>query len=103
VSFNPWENIYCALTRKRLNGEPEEGFVPTEAVDIYTAIDAYTYEGAYASFEEDRKGRLKEGYVADFIILDRDIFTCSAEEIKDTVVLETVVNGETVYKEKSHG
>jgi hypothetical protein len=103
VSFNPWENIYCALTRKRLNGEPEEGFVPTEAVDIYTAIDAYTYEGAYASFEEEKKGRLKEGYFADFIILDRDIFTCSAEEIKETVVLETIVNGETVYKEKSDG
>lgn len=103
VSFNPWENIYCAVTRKRLNGEPKEGFVSEEAVDRYTAIDAYTYEGAYASFEEQEKGRLKAGYYADFIILDRDIFTIDSEEIQGMKVIETVVNGQTVYQEVSNG
>lgn len=99
VSFNPWENIYCAVTRKRLNGEPNEGFVPEEAVDIYTAIDAYTYEGAYASFEENEKGRLKEGYLADFIVLDRDVFSIPYEKVKETKVLETVIGGQTVFEE----
>lgn len=98
TSFDPWANIYCALTRKRLNGEPKTGFVSEEAVDIYTAIDAYTYEGAYASFEEHEKGRLKAGQLADFIILDRDIFTIHPEEIRGTKVLETIVDGTTVYK-----
>lgn len=98
VTFNPWKNIYCALTRKRLNGEPVEGFVPREAVDIFTAVDAYTYESAYASFEEKIKGRLKEGYFADFVVLDRDIFKVTPEEIKETRVIETVVAGQTVYK-----
>lgn len=96
--FQPFRNIYCALTRKQLNGEPVSGFQPSEAVDIYTAIDAYTYEGAYASFEEKEKGRLKPGYLADFIVLDRDVFTISPEEIKETQVLMTVVDGKVVYE-----
>lgn len=103
VSFNPWENIYCAITRKRLNGEPATGFVPEESMDIFESIDAYTYEGAYASFEEQEKGRLKEGFLADFIVLDRDIFSISPEKIKETRVLQTVVGGETVYKGNHNG
>lgn len=97
VSFNPWENIYCALTRKQLSGNPGQGFVPEESIDICGAIDAYTYEGAYASFEEEEKGRLKEGYLADFVVLDRDIFSITPEKVKETKVLQTVVGGKTVY------
>lgn len=82
VSFNPWENLYSAVSRKRLNGEPAEGYRPEEAMDIYTAVDAYTLESAYASFEENVKGRIQPGYYADFVVLDRNIFTCATEEIK---------------------
>ncbi|WP_208559232.1 amidohydrolase [Marinilactibacillus kalidii] len=101
VSFNPWENIYSAVTRKRLNGEPETGFLPEEAVDVFTAVDAYTIESAYASFEEEIKGRLKPGFLADFVVIDKDIFTCPPEQIKDTQVLSTVVGGIEVYKKEN--
>lgn len=95
---NPFPNIYCAVTRKDLKGNPKSGFVPEECVDIYTAIDNYTYGGAYAQFMENKKGRVKEGYLADLAILDRDIFTVAPEEIKDIKVEMTIVNGEIVYK-----
>lgn len=101
VSFDPWENMYSAVTRKRLDGTPEDGFLPEEAVDIYTAIDAYTYESAYASFEEEIKGRIKPGQLADFIVIDKDIFTCDPMKIKDTQVLATIVGGKEVYKKEN--
>ncbi|WP_423190044.1 amidohydrolase [Alkalibacterium sp. f15] len=97
VSFNPFFNIQCAVTRNRLDSSNAEPYLPSEAVDIYSAIDAYTYEGAYASFEETDKGRLKEGYLADFIILDKDIFTCEPQQIKAIKVIETYVDGDCVY------
>lgn len=102
VSFDPWANIYCAVTRKRLNGEPEKGYMPEEAMDIYAAIDAYTYESAYASFEEKIKGRIKPGYLADFILLDCNIFTCELNQLKEVNVLSTVVGGKEVYKKESN-
>ena len=95
---NPFENIYSAVNRKGLDGRPEEGFFPEEKMSLEDAIDAYTLGSAYNEFKEDFKGRLKPGYVADFIILDRDIFSVDTVEIKDIKVLETVVAGRTLYK-----
>ncbi len=63
-----------------------------------TAIDAYTIESAYAEFMEDRKGRIKEGYYADVVLLDRDIFTVDPMEIKDILPVMTMVGGKIVYK-----
>lgn len=63
-----------------------------------TAIDAYTIESAYAEFMEDRKGRIKEGYYADMVLLDRDIFTVDPMEIKDILPVMTMVGGKIVYK-----
>ena len=100
VSFNPFYNIQCAVTRNRLSEPSAEPYLAEQALDIYSAIDAYTYEGAYASFEEDTKGRIKEGYLADFILLDQDIFTCRLDQIKDIDVLETYVDGVSVYKKR---
>lgn len=95
-SCNPFENIYAAVTRKDKQGLPEEGFYPAERVDVETAIDAYTVESAYAQFMEKRKGRLKPGYYADFLILDRDIFTADPSEIKDIRPMATIVKGRRV-------
>ena len=96
--FQPFHNLYCAVTRKQLNGLPEEGYNLGEAMKLSEAIDAYTIESAYASFEEHTKGRLKEGYLADFIVLDRNIFTESPESMKETTVLLTVLDGGIVYE-----
>lgn len=98
VSFNPFYNIQCAVTRSRLDDQSSEPYLPHEALDVFSAVDAYTYEGAYASFEEAEKGRIKEGYLADFIILDKDIFTCEPSLIKEINVDETYVDGNCVYK-----
>jgi predicted amidohydrolase YtcJ len=91
--FNVFEGIHCAVNRQDLKGNPSEGFNPKEKVDVYTAIDNYTIEGAYASFEENKKGRLITGHFADLIVLSDDIFTIPTEEIKDMRVLKTMING----------
>ena len=95
---NPFPNIYSAVTRKDLEGQPEGGFYPQECVDVYTAVDAYTLGSAYAEFQEDVKGRLQGGYLADLIVLDKDIFTCDPMEIKDILPVLTMVGGEVVYR-----
>lgn len=94
---NPFPNIYCAVTRKGLDGKPEGGFYPEEKMEVEDVIDAYTIGSAYNEFKEDFKGRLKVGYVADLIVLDKDIFTIDEEEIKDIKVEKTMVDGEFVY------
>ncbi|MDO4486847.1 MAG: amidohydrolase [Bacillota bacterium] len=94
---NPFLNIYEAVTRKDRNGKPEAGFYPDEAVDVETAIDAYTAESAYAQLQENRKGRLKPGFYADLVILDRDIFTIDPAEIKDIRPLLTMTGGRIVF------
>lgn len=93
---NPFANIYYAVTRKNADGTMT--FHPEECVDVYTAVDAYTVNSAFAEFKEDCKGRIKEGYLADMTILDKDIFTCPADEIKDINPVMTIVGGQCVYK-----
>ena len=79
-------------------GQPEGGFYPDECMDIYDAVDAYTYESAYAEFEENVKGRIKPGYYADMVILSQDIFTIPSDEIINTKVDATIVDGRFVYE-----
>lgn len=97
-SCNPFPCIYSAVTRKDKYGMPEGGFFPNECVDVETAIDAYTIGSAYAQFMENEKGRIKPGFVADMVMLDKDIFTCDPMEIRDILPVLTMVGGETVYK-----
>ena len=91
-------NLYCAVTRKNLSGGPDGGFYPAERMDLSDALDAYTLESAYASFEETVKGRLLPGYYADLAVLSEDIFTIAPERIKDVTVLATMVDGQFVYE-----
>ena len=97
-NLNPFPNIYMAVTRKDKKGNPEGGFYPKECVDIYEAIDAYTVESAYVEFQEDIKGRIKKDFLADFVVLDEDIFTIDPMEIKDIKPRMTIVGGNVVYK-----
>ena len=95
---DPFANIYAAVTRKDRHGYPEGGFFPNERVDIYTAIDAYTSGSAYAQFMESSKGRLKTGYAADLVMLDKDIFTIDPMEIPSVRPVLTMVGGRIVYE-----
>jgi predicted amidohydrolase YtcJ len=95
---NPFPNIYCAVTRMRLDSTPEGGLYPNEKMELEDVIDAYTYGSAFNEFKEDFKGRLKPGYVADLIVLDKDIFTIDEVDIKDIKVEKTMIDGQFVYE-----
>ena len=96
--LDPFANIYCAITRKNLNGEPQDGFYKEEALTPTQAIDDYTIGSAYDEFTELKKGRLKEGYLADLVILDQDLFDIAPKDILKTKVLATIVDGNFVYE-----
>ncbi len=95
-NLQPFENMYCAVTRKRLDGE--RTYREDQCVDIYDAVDQYTMGSAYTMFKENKMGRLQPGFVADFAVLDRNIFTVPSDEIKDVKCVMTVLNGNTIYK-----
>ena len=95
---SPLVNLYVAVTRKDMQGNPEGGWYPDECEDIQTAVDAYTYESAWAQGMEDVKGRIKAGYYADLTVLDKDIFTCDPMEIKDVMAWCTMCGGKFTYR-----
>ncbi|MEG1312969.1 MAG: amidohydrolase [Bacilli bacterium] len=92
-SFNVFEGIYGAVNRKDLNGNPKEGFYPNECMNVMDAIKCYTTGSSFMNFEEDKKGKIKEGFYGDFIILSEDITKIPKEQIRDLAVLETYVSG----------
>jgi len=75
-------------------------FYPAQKLTRQEALKTYTINGAYAAFEEDIKGSLKPGKLADFVVLSNDLLKCSEEEILNTRVHYTVVGGEIKYNQK---
>jgi predicted amidohydrolase YtcJ len=99
----PLEGIYAAVTRRTLDGANPDGWVPGQKITVEEALHAYTFEGAYASFEESEKGTLKPGMLADLVLVDRDLTGIPPEQIRDAKVLMTVVGGRVVYdSEEGH-
>jgi len=94
-SINPFRGLYAAITRQNEAGT--KTYEPQEKLTLSEALYAYTQGSAYADFREHEKGRLEPGYLADFIVLDRDITTSTPQQLLHTRVLRTIVNGETVY------
>ena len=94
----PIEGIYAAVTRRTLDGRNPDGWVPEQKITVEEALRGYTIDAAYASYEEDLKGSLKPGKLADFVILDRDLTTMAPEEIRDAKVDLTVVGGKVAYE-----
>ena len=95
----PLEGIYAAVTRRTLDDRNPGGWVPEQKISVEEALRAYTAGGAYASYEEGRKGTLARGRLADFVLLDRNILEIPPEDIRKTRVLRTVVGGRTVAGE----
>jgi predicted amidohydrolase YtcJ len=93
--INPFRGLYSAITRQNEAGT--QTFEPQEKISLNEAIYAYTQASAFGEFREKVKGRLEPGYLADMIVLDRDITTASPQQLLHTKVLRTIVNGETVY------
>jgi predicted amidohydrolase YtcJ len=94
---SPLDGIYAAVTRRTLDDKNPDGWVPQQKITVEQALRAYTYEGAYASFEEDRKGVLKPGLLADMVLIDRDLMDIAPETIRDAQVLKTIVGGRVVF------
>ncbi|MDR1271397.1 MAG: amidohydrolase [Clostridiales Family XIII bacterium] len=100
--FDPMRNIYCAVTQQNITGEGKRVFLPAQKVSMDEAVRAYTFESAYASGEEGIKGTIAAGKLADFVVLDHDLFDLeSYEDILDTKVLATVFDGKAVYDPNS--
>jgi predicted amidohydrolase YtcJ len=94
------QGIYAAVTRQTLDGEPAGGWFPEERIDVETALRAYTVNNAYAAGEEDFKGTLEPGMVADIVILSDNLFEVDPKSIKDVKVNLTFTGGRVVFERK---
>ncbi len=96
---NPLWGFYAAITRQDHDGKPEGGWMPSQRMTRDEALKSWTLWGAYASFDEHRKGSITPGKLADFVVLSRDIMKVEPKEILKTRVTMTVLGGEIVYPE----
>lgn len=96
-SLNPFEAIEVAVTRKDPISNSGPALLPGQALSVKQMVEGYTKNGAFITFQEDMRGTLEVGKVADFIVIDQDIFAVDPEKISNTKVLATYLEGEQVY------
>jgi predicted amidohydrolase YtcJ len=94
----PLEGIYAAVTRRTLDDKNPGGWVPEQRIGVEDALRAYTLGAAHASFEEQEKGTLEPGRLADLALIDRDLTRVPPETIRDARVVLTVVGGQVVFE-----
>jgi predicted amidohydrolase YtcJ len=97
---SPMRGLYACVTRELPGGGPAGGWEPQEKISLADCVRAYTTGSAYAQFEEGKKGELREGEYADFIVLSNDLTKIPPSQYTATEVLRTVVGGRTVYERK---
>ncbi|MBK7499198.1 MAG: amidohydrolase [Ignavibacteriales bacterium] len=95
--LNPLLGIYAAVTRRTLDNKNPDGWIPEQMISVEDAIKCYTINSAYASFEENIKGTIETGKLADLIILSDDILTIDPIKIKDVKVEMTMFDGKIIY------
>ncbi|MBD2763189.1 amidohydrolase [Kocuria sp. cx-116] len=95
---NPWLGIYAAVARRTSSGRLLD---TVENISVAEAIAAFTTVAARASFEEDRLGRIAEGFLGDLVLMDRDPFCVETEDLKDLRPVLTVCDGRVVYREEA--
>ena len=95
--LSPLQNIALAMTRQTPDGRPAGGWHPDQRLSVHEAIAAYTITPAFASYEEDRKGSISVGKLADLVVLSRDILVASPAEIRATRVDHTILGGRLIY------
>ncbi|MCH2032467.1 MAG: amidohydrolase [Tenacibaculum sp.] len=94
---SPFLTFYAAVARKDLNNYPENGYQMENALTREETLKGMTIWNAYANFEENEKGSIEVGKMADFVILDQDIMTVDIKNVPNTKVISTYVNGEKVH------
>lgn len=95
--LNPILGIYGAVTRRTTDGANPDGWFPEQKISVQEAVQCYTINNAYAAFEENEKGSITPGKLADFVILSDNIFTINPVDIEHATVERTVVGGKTVF------
>lgn len=100
ISLDPIRGIHVAVNRRNPSGFPEGGWIPAEKISIYEAMKAYTSMGAYSTFEENKKGLIKEGHLADLIVFSQDLFTIDPMDIHKTKIDLTILDGKKIFERK---
>jgi predicted amidohydrolase YtcJ len=98
--LNPMLSLHAAVTRATLDGKNPEGWVPEQKITLPEAIEAYTMGSAYAEFQENEKGSLTPGKLADIVILSDDLFSINPRNIPDVKVISTIVGGRVVWNKE---
>jgi predicted amidohydrolase YtcJ len=98
--IDPLLGIYAAVTRRTLDGKNPGGWIPEQKISVEQALRAYTSGNAYGVFAENTRGALKQGYRADLVLLDQDLFTIPPEALESAQVRATIVGGKVVYRAK---
>lgn len=93
----PLEGIYAAVTRRTLDDQRPDGWIPEQKITVEEALRAYTAGSAFAGFAEGNVGTLQVGKLADFVLIDRDLTRIAPETIREARVVRTVVGGKTVF------
>jgi len=96
--LNPLDGIKAAVTRQTLDGKHPDGWIPRQKISVDEAVRAYTMGSAYAEFEDQAKGSITPGKLADMVIVDRDIYAIEPSEIDKARVVLTVMDGKVVYE-----
>ncbi len=96
--IDPLASFYASVTRKTLKGVPNNGYEPKQKMTRLEALKSYTINAAYAAFEEEIKGSIEIGKYADFTVLSKNIITVPENQLLNTKVLYTIINGKIEYK-----
>jgi hypothetical protein len=91
--FAPLTGIAAAVLRQTIDGANPDGWMPEQRITVEQSLMAYTAANAYAGFQEDRSGRLAPGFIADLVVLDKDLLRIDPQQITSVKVLRTVVGG----------
>jgi predicted amidohydrolase YtcJ len=98
--INPVACFYSSVTRKTLQGEPDGGYEPKEKMTRQQALRSYTLDAAYGAFEENHKGSIEKGKLADFTIFSQNIMTVPENDLLQTQVEMTLIGGKVVFEKK---
>ena len=98
MTFDPKIGLHVAVTRTTEDGLPKGGWIPAERLTLRRAIQVYTRDGAWASFDEQRKGTLARDMLADIVVLADDIFSAPPARLTTTEVAVTIADGKVVYR-----
>ncbi|MCC7309265.1 MAG: amidohydrolase [Acidobacteria bacterium] len=100
ASLDPIFGIYAAVTRRTLDDKNPNGWIPEQKISVLEAVRAYTLGSAYAEFQENVKGSIEPGKLADFVMISDDIFSIDPVKIREAKVMLTVVDGKVVFERR---